>query len=85
MPLRTKMPQRSPEDLATAKALKQTPRVDACKTQTYVYVGEGLCMRNKKYYVVQQTHSLGHYYHQVGRGTRGAALCMNWIYQSPRY
>ena len=38
-----------------------------CKTQqlTYIYVGEGLCVRNGKYYVVQQTFNLGHHYRMV--------------------
>ena len=47
------------------QTLKQRHQTDLCMAQQYVYVGEGLCMRHKRYYVVQQTFNLGRHYHQV--------------------
>ena len=43
--------------LTTRKCNAQQP--------TYVYVGEGLCVRDRKFYVVQQTYNLGRHYRTV--------------------
>ena len=53
-------------DKDSPMTLNQSHQIDLCRTRQYLYIGEGLCMRNGMYYTVQQTFNLGRHYQQVG-------------------